>query len=828
MTMRARWTFLLLSAAGTPAALAQTPFRYQVPPDPIPRIVAAPPLPTALVAPAGNRLALLERDALPRLADLARPELGLAGVRIDPERRAPSRVRPFVGLVIRSLDGGTERRAQLPPGTRFLYPTWSPDGNALALLAIEDRGLALWVVDAATGRARRLTEAEVNATMPGMPYAWHPDGTALWFLRVPPQGPPPAPSLPDGPVVQETRGRAAGARTYQDLLRSPDDERRFVYYFTSVVARVDRDGGPVRSLGEPALWRRVRPSPDGRYLLVERVVPPFSYTVPLNRFGFEAWVWTAEGQPVHRVVAQPVADAVPIAFDAVPSGPRQLDWRADAPATLVWVEALDGGDPRRPATNRDRLVAWAAPFAGQPTPLAETPHRIARVLWGHDSLALVVTRWTATRTERRYWLRPDRPGSLAMWLERSTEDRYGDPGDPVTLPGDQDRLRLGPDSASLYLAGEGASPQGVFPFLDRVHSRTGQRQRLWQARAPYYEEVVAVLDPAARRVLTRRESTNEPPNYVLRTLPGPRAVALTNFPDPAPEFRSVQRRVITYRRDDGLQLSGTLYLPPGYDPRRDGPLPLLMWAYPREYLDPRAAAQVAESPYRFSRPTGASHLFLLLRGYAILDGPAMPIVAQDGREPNDTYIEQLVADARAAVDAVVRLGVADPRRIAIGGHSYGAFMTANLLAHSDLFRAGIARSGAYNRTLTPFGFQNEERTYWQAREVYHRMSPFTYADRVNEPILLIHGQADENPGTFPIQSERFFAALQGLGGTARLVLLPYEGHGYQAQESVLHVLWEMATWLDRWLRPSGRQAANQRDDLAQRPPPQVGVDRQRR
>ena len=379
--------------------------RYETPPDPIPRIVAAPPLPTALVAPDGRRLALLERDALPRLADLARPELGLAGVRIDPDRHGPSRVRPFVGLVIRSLDGRTEVRAQLPSGTRFLYPTWAPDGRALALVAVEERGLALWVVDAASGRSQRLTGAEVNGAMPGVPYAWAPDGQSLWFLRVPPdRGPPPAPGLPLGPIVQETRGRAAGARTYQDLLRSPDDERRFDYYFTSAIARVGRDGGPVRSVGEPALWRRVRPSPDGRFLLVERVVPPFSYTVPLNRFGYELWVWTVEGRPVRRLAAEPVADAVPIGFDAVPPGPRQADWRADAPATVVWVEALDGGDPRRPSTVRDRLVAWTAPFEGQPAIWAETPHRIVRVLWGHDSLAVVITHWNATRTERRYWL----------------------------------------------------------------------------------------------------------------------------------------------------------------------------------------------------------------------------------------------------------------------------------------------------------------------------------------------------------------------------------------------------------------------------------------
>jgi dipeptidyl aminopeptidase/acylaminoacyl peptidase len=277
--------------------------------------------------------------------------------------------------------------------------------------------------------------------------------------------------------------------------------------------------------------------------------------------------------------------------------------------------------------------------------------------------------------------------------------------------------------------------------------------------------------------------------------------ALTSFADPAPPFAGVKREVVEYRRKDGVMLHATVYLPPGYDRAKDGPLPFLLWAYPQEFGSAEAASQRSGSPYRFTRPGGSSHLFALLQGYGVMDDPTMPIVATDGGEPNDQYVPQLVASAEAAIDHIVGMGVADRSRIAVGGHSYGAFMTANLLAHTSLFRAGIARSGAYNRTLTPFGFQGEERSYWQAQDLYEKMSPFTYADRIKTPILLVHGTADNNTGTFPIQSERMYAALKGNGGTVRYVQLPAESHGYAARESIGHTLHEMLAWLDQWVKP---------------------------
>jgi dipeptidyl aminopeptidase/acylaminoacyl peptidase len=506
---------------------------------------------------------------------------------------------------------------------------------------------------------------------------------------------------------------------------------------------------------------------------------------------------------VSRVSDRPEVTFSPIGRDMVNPGRRSISWRSDAPATLAWVEAMDGGDARRPAEVRDRVFLLDAPFNGTPRILVDLDQRYAGINWGRDDLALIHSRWTTTARTRTYAIDPSQVGGAPRVLaDRSSESRYDDPGSPVTTTNAAGHrvLRFTADGSSIFLAGQGASPEGEYPFLDRMNLATGATERLWQSEDPYYESFVALVDESGSRIITRRESLTDAPNYFVRDLNGGAVRALTSFEDPAPQLAGVQRQIITYPREDGVMLSATLLTPPGYDPARDGPLPTLLWAYPREFRDAAAASQISGSPNRFSRPGGASHLFLLTQGYAILDGPAMPIIGEGEEEPNDRYIEQLVSSARAAVDAGVEMGVVDRARVGVGGHSYGAFMTANLLAHSDLFRAGIARSGAYNRTLTPFGFQAERRTYWEAPEVYHAMSPFNYANRINEPILLIHGEADNNSGTFPMQSERMYQALVGHGATVRYVVLPHESHGYAARESVMHAVTEMVEWMDRWVK----------------------------
>lgn len=770
---------------------------YRLPPEPIPSILDAPPTPALALSPDRQRLAWLGRRGLPPLSELAEPEVRLAGVRINPRTNARSRMPHLVSLSFGRLNLNAPQPADLPADAQITYPRWSPDSRLLAFIHSGEGGMELWITNASTGRTHRLNIPPLNGAF-GIPFRWLPDSSGLLARCIPvDRGDPPlAPQVATEPIIREAVGRAAPKRTYQDLLDSPHSERLFEYYFTGQLWMVPLEAPPT-PIADPGLIATFDMAPRGDLILTERVERPFSYLVPYHRFASRVDLIDRQGRTVREIARLPLAEDVPAIFDAVPTGPRGFHWRADAPAELVWVEAADGGDPRMQTGVRDRAFCLSAPD-GEPRHLLDFEHRYAGIYWGRGDFALALSRWWLTRTERRIAFQPDAPGvTPRLLVERSYQDLYGDPGYPLTRRNEVGRavLQFSADGGAIFLAGEGASPEGSFPFLDRMELVDGTTSRLWQSPQDEYAQVAAVLDDDGEQLLLRRESAHDPPNYYILRLRSGAFDAITQFADPAPQLAGIRRRIITYRRADGLELSATLITPPGYDADKDGPLPLLIWAYPREFRDAGDAAQVDDSPHRFSRPTGASHLFLLTQGFAILDGPTMPVVGEGEAEPNDTYIEQMVASAEAAVDAVVAIGVADRRRIAIGGHSYGAFMTANLLAHTELFRAGIARSGAYNRTLTPFGFQQEQRSYWEAPDIYHRMSPFSHAHRLKTPILLIHGAEDNNSGTFPLQSERFYHALEGLGGQVRYVLLPHEGHGYRARESVLHVLAEMVEWL---------------------------------
>ncbi|MEN5146259.1 S9 family peptidase [Brevundimonas diminuta] len=777
---------------------------YHQPPAPIAQILDAKPNPGVSISPDRKTLLLTDRANLPPIAELAEPMLRLAGYRINPKNNGPanSRVAWLTGLSFQTVDGGAARPVTgLPANARLTNVSWAPNGQTVAFLLNTPNGLELWTADVAQAKARRLNGPMVNAVTGGG-FTWLSDSSGLLVLAVP-AGRGLAPNVdhpPEGPIITETGGRAAPVRTYQDLLSNAGDEALFDYYFTSQPTVVSLNGR-ARSVGQPGVILGLSTSPDGRYILQTRVKKPYSYVVPASLFPSDVIVTDMNGRQVHRVADLPLRDNVPTPFDAVAPGPRAVQWRADADATLVWAEAQDGGDPRNPAEVRDRVFMLRAPFNDRVQTLADLKERYGGITWGRDDAAIVNSRWFNTRHETRTLIDPSNPGQGRVLVDRNYQDRYNDPGSVVTEPNARGRsvMRFSADGSKVFVEGDGATREGAYPFLDLLDLKSGETERVWRSAQGEYEIVVGVLDEAGRKLVTYRESRTDPANLRVRDLDGG-VTALTNFPDPAPQLAEATRQLITYTRDDGVELSGTLYLPAGYDKDRDGPLPLLMWAYPAEFTDAAVAGQVVDTDNRFVRPSGSSHLFLLTQGYAILDNPTMPIIGRDGAEPNDTYIEQLSASAKAAVDAVVALGVADRERIAVGGHSYGAFMTANLLAHTDLFKTGIARSGAYNRTLTPFGFQAEQRNYWEATETYNAMSPFTFANRINEPILLIHGEADDNSGTFPVQSERFYAALKGNGATARYVVLPLEAHGYRARESVGHTLYEMSSWLDRWMK----------------------------
>ncbi|MDO8501963.1 MAG: prolyl oligopeptidase family serine peptidase [Gemmatimonadaceae bacterium] len=753
---------------------------------------------------------LVRRAALPSIEEISAPYLALAGDRVNPRTNGSWYETAVRGLAIRNIDGSHEVQVAPPPRGSIISSLWSPDGRNVAFLVRTDSALNIWVADAATGKSRQLTRWNVNGAA-GQPCSWATTASLLCRMVIHNRGSAPrAPEIPAGPVVQETEvTTTAGNATFQNLLQNPTDEARFDYYYAAQLASVGLDGN-VTAIGKPGIYVVSRASPDGRWILVQALHRPWSYQVPRFRFPTRTDVWSADGRVVRTLADVGLQDRVGGASGAVATGLRQPSWRADAPATVVWVEALDNGDPAKVVPKRDRVLSLAAPYTGEPQALIEVENRFGGITWGRDNLAVVDEFWQKTRKARTWTIDPSTPGvpPKLLW-DRSFEDTYANPGSFATTAG-----RFGlqvvfttRDGSKAFLIAQGASPEGDRPFLDRFDFGSAKTERLWRSDAPRYEEPIVLLDADKVRFLTRRESLSEVPNYFIRELSaGDRTlVAVTQFKDPAPQFAGVTKQLITYKRNDGVQLSATLYLPPGYD-KSKGPLPFLFWAYPQEFKSASAASQVTGSPYRFTRPSGMSHLFMLTQGYGVLDNPTMPIVGEGDKEPNDAYVPQLVASAKAAVDKVVEMGVADRERIAVGGHSYGAFMTANLLAHSNLFRAGIARSGAYNRTLTPFGFQAEDRNYWKARDVYMTMSPFNYADSIGVPILLIHGMADDNTGTFPVQSERFFAALKGNGKRARLVMLPAEPHGYRARESLGHTLWEMTEWLDKYVKPPRSRA----------------------
>lgn len=781
------------------------PARYRQAPEEIRRILDAPPPPSVSLSPTRERMLLLHGVQYPPISDLAPPMRALAGHRINPRTNGPHRPTRYVAFTLMNVEDGKRQTVHVPKNGSLDQPLWSPDGEWFAFTnTLEDR-IELWVGNAVSGCLSVPVEGlRINAAY-GSPVQWMPDGSLLCQTVPEERGPPPENSpVPLGPNVQETSGGAGPVRTYQDLLKTPHDADLFDYYATSQLMLVDEGLSERTPVGQPAVIAHVDPAPDGEHLLVVTRRRPYSYLHRSSDFPTDVEVWNRSGDVVARLASLPLADQVPIG--GVRTGPRNVRWRPTEPATLVWVEALDGGDPKAQVSHRDRLLTLSAPFDSDPIVVGDVEHRFAGITWGErDGLALLSDYDRDRRWTRTFLVNVDESatdGTLVdgtpwrlLW-DRSALDRYGDPGTPVMRPLPSGRRVMWQQDNHILLTGSGATPQGDRPFLDRFDLETFETQRLFLCEEGCYEAVVAPIGDGSR-FITRRESLLDPPNYLLRSFAEKEPRPLTQFTDPAPDLRGIHKELVTYQREDGVPLSFTLYLPADYQPGTR--LPTIVWAYPREYNDPDTAGQVSGSPHRFTMIGGSSHLFLLTQGYAILDGATMPVIG-DPETANDTYVEQIVASAKAAIDKAVELGVTDPDRVGIAGHSYGAFMTANLLAHSDLFQAGVARSGAFNRTLTPFGFQAERRMFWEAPETYFAVSPFMAAHKINQPLLLIHGEADDNAGTYPMQSERMYQAIRGNGGTARLVMLPCESHGYVARESVEHVLAETIDWFDRHVK----------------------------
>jgi len=795
-------SFLLFMTIAT-TAVSQESQKFEVPPKEILELIDIKPTPAVRIDQNNQYLIMLDRLPFKTLEELAEDEVKLAGLRINPQLNCPGRQGYFYGISIKEIATGKEIVVKgLPQDVRLNELSFSPDGQYLSFLVAKQDRMTIWILELKSGTVRELSDSKINGVLGGS-YIWDKDSRSLLIKRIPGNRTelPTVRPLPEGPSVQEATGNKAPVRTYQDLLRNPYDEQRFEHYSSAEIARVTLDGHLTVIL-PTALWRSIDLSPDGEYLLAQKITRPYSYIVPVSRFASDFNIYNREGTLINEFYHKPLIEQLPTGFDAVATGKRAIDWRSDKPATLYWAEAADGGDPSVKTEIRDRLYMVSAPFIEKPRLFAETSLRYASIIWGNSNGAILNTDWWKTRKEQTYWLTDlDGKTKSDLWFDRNSEDLYKDPGDFVTVPNQYGRwvLAFSRSGKALYLRGEGYGPDGNKPFIDQFAIDTKKAKRLWQAEGiNTYESILRILDVNTLTFITTIESTSENPNLWLHKKSD--KIQLTHFPNPYQSFGGVTKETIHYKRKDGVSLSATLYLPKGFDLLHEAPLPLLMWAYPQEFKGADQAGQIKDSPYRFSQMNYGSPIMWAQRGYAILDDADFPIIGEGETEPNDTFIDQLVSNASAAIDYLSGKGIIDRKRVAIGGHSYGAFMVANLLAHSDLFAAGIARSGAYNRTLTPFGFQSEERTFWEAQQVYLEMSPFVYADKIKAPLLLIHGDADNNPGTFTLQSERLFGAIKGLGGTCRLVLLPYESHGYSARENILHVLWETDQWLEKYVK----------------------------
>jgi len=819
-----RFTLLILSAAILSAAILSTPSLaaaeggeqqpvtgWQSPPEDILEVLHAPQLPLVWTAPDAGHLLLADPVLYPPLAELGATMHKLAGMRVDPKLNGfHGRHGGTSPRLVRSDTGETTPLA-LPTGAEVHDVSWTADGLRFALTVGQGDHIGLWV-GSVNGQVEEIENVALNPLL-GTPVLWLPDQKRLLVRRIPAgRGPAPEPpAIPAGPKIVEGAGESARS-TYEarNLLQTEHDDALFEYYTKSELAIVDPERGEVEVLGDPAPYMTAVFSPDGSYLLVEHLVEPWSHEVAWWRFGSEVEVWNAAGKRVATVASLPLADQVPV--HGVPEGPRSVSWRATAPHTLYWVEALDGGDPVAEVPHRDRLMRLKGPFSGEtgePEEVFRAEHRIQPwgSAWGAEGGTFMLAERERIRRWRYVWLLDVDEGTARRWFDLDEDDRYGDPGFPLERPLANGQMVMHQRGDAVYFRGSGATDEGDRPFLDLRALGTGATERLFRSAPDRYEVPIAVMDDD--RLVIRSESSVDVPNYYVAAL-GDRTSAdqgeavrtvtrepITHIEDPAPQLRQIEKRIVRYEREDGVPLSFTLHLPPGYE--EGTALPTVLYAYPLEYSGAATAGQVRGSEQRFSRFWGASHLYFLLRGYAVLDQTAMPMIG-DPETTYDTFVPQLVADAEAAVAKAVELGVTDPERIGVIGHSHGALMVANLLAHTDLFRAGIARSGSYNKTNQPFGFQSERRSLFEARDVYIQLSPTFFADQVNEPVLIIHGDDDSNPGTLTFQSEVFFEAVRGSGGTARLVLLPFEDHGYRGIETIEHVLWEQLRWFDEYVK----------------------------
>jgi dipeptidyl aminopeptidase/acylaminoacyl peptidase len=713
------------------------------------------------------------------------------------------------GLTFYKVADGTQVRAKLPADVQLGTVRWSNKGDRVACVVFAKGGADLWIVEAATGNARRLEGVKMYPIANVLDWS-NDDASLFTALVVNDAGKLPEVSeVPDGPAVRKSAGRATPQRTSRDVLRTTDDQARFQFIVTCQLAWVPVDGSAVKKLGEPVALDRCEMSPDERYVRVNRFVLPAPLGFPSYLFPYKVELWpTAGGAPI-AIGDVPLNDRSAVA-SVSPLGPHDYTFAPDGQS--LWFASWEDKpganaqaavrDTSLPPPGVDKIFKLSAPFTGTAMEVARSEFPIQGTVFTADGAKLLVAEaYEPRRVERESWLDAKQPSKLNALVYRSTEGVYDDPG-RLAMKSDRhaDVAWVTADGKSFYRMGDGFEADGQRPFLDRCAFAGGKSTRLFQSDLKRLEAPVTVLTPDAKRFITLAQTATEPPNWFARKAGDKKATQVSAFKNPLEALSRATRQQFTFKRDDGVVLNAEVVLPADWKPGSP-PLPTLFWIYPNDYRSAAAASQNRTSPNRFPSQSPLNPEVLVTQGYAVVK-PDLAIVGT-----NDQYVAELQRSAKAAVDECVKRGFTDRDRIAVAGHSYGAFSTVNCLAHTKLFRAGWASDGAYNRTLTPFTFQAETRNLWEAKDTYLGMSPFLYANQIDAPLLLMHNQDDTNVGTNPIQSQRLFEALNGLGKTAQLVEYPYEDHGPAAKETVLDYWARALDWIDRYVKNAPAAAA---------------------
>jgi dipeptidyl aminopeptidase/acylaminoacyl peptidase len=678
---------------------------------------------------------------------------------------------------------------------RTVFYSWDYS-KAIMTYEMED-GISFIYVDFKTKKITDYPQIKLNGAM-GEPHVqWLANQKEVLIQMIPEDRPQEADydPIPQSPLIEETSGKMSQLRTYTKLLKSPNDEILFDYYFTSQIAIVNLKSKKIKEIGPAGIYPSVEISPNNKLLLVTKINTPYSYTVPYYYFPQTTSIWNLKGKEVKHIMDRPLQDEIPIG--GTYAGQRYHHWLPIAEQTLVWYQAQDEGDPNQQVEYRDIIYKSDYPFKTSEV-FFKTQHRASGYQCLSDKENIIYGDYDRDRLWSRQWLLNLADNSSKLITDQSVNDKYGDRGSLFTV-WNKNKERLVQRNGDLiyYINNQGASPEGNRPFLASFNIKTLEFTKLFEADLDKYEQISSFADSNYESIIIGSQNIEQPRNYQLVNLLTGQRRSLTNNQNPYPDYANLKKELVNYKRSDGIDLSGILYLPHDYDGKEK--LPLIIHAYPREYASAETAGQVSGSDKTFTWYYGDDIRYLAMNGYAVLYNASIPIVG-DPQVVNDTFLEQLLAGVSSAIDYLDEREIINPEKVGIIGHSYGAFMVANVLANSDLCQVGVAKSGAYNRTLTPFGFQKERRTFWQAKDFYLQVSPFARADQINEPLLLIHGDKDPNSGTYPMQTKRLYQAIKGNGGTARMVILPFEEHSYRAKESELHVLSEINEWFDKYLR----------------------------